>query len=118
MKNNKSHVIKVQEYKEEQIHKQGLTEQYNKENQKAMDGGALVLLEEEEQINYKDAVHYLNPFSVLSPSSASTSLKMVANIACPNVHSKLSLNIVWELDQMCTTLFFMSSSDGDHANAL
>ena len=85
MRSNKAHIERVQQATETKIAKQ-----YNQEFQKAINAGANVLLTKEEKNNYVGPIHYLTHFQVFNPGSIC--LRVVADSAFPNVHTKLSLN--------------------------
>ena len=55
---------------------------------KAIEGGVLVFLEEEENINRKGPVYYLTHFTVLNLGSASTSLALFSMIFLLFVETK------------------------------
>ena len=83
---------KIQSNIEARVIKDGLQEDYNGEMARMVESGAVRKLSEEELKMHRGPVHYEPHFPVMNPESSSTKLRIVADSACKNMHSKKSFN--------------------------
>ena len=90
---NYGQALTIQKSVERKLERDGLTEAYKLEMQKAIDAGAVVRISDKE-INDHGAKpqHYITHFPVVNLGSRTTKVRIVSNSAMKNTHTKLSFN--------------------------
>ena len=91
--NNLRQVVKIAEREEKKLHRECLTDAFNKEFQKMLDIGALVELTAEDRQSWKGDVHYVSLQHVPKPESTTTPLRIVSNSSLSD-RNGISLNSI------------------------